>query len=371
MLIHECAQPFDCAPDSTASVEFAVINSRVSFGPQPKQRLPRAMRKWVLPDYVEDVLPPEAARMEQTRRALLDAFAAAGYALVNPPLIEHLEALLTGTGQDLEHNTFKLIDPISGMLLGVRPDITPQVARIDATYHGATESTNERRYCYAGEVLRTHASIGSSRALTQVGAELFGAATVDGDIEIVKLMIDSARAAGAAPLLLDCGHVAVFKALAQHFELSPKATQEADAALAAKSTSALAEIRSLPVEARSSLEALTTLFGPAKMVLQRARAALPRNATISAALDQLEAVAAAITDAGAQCSLDLADLPGLDYHTGLVFVAYLQRTTHVVARGGRYDGVGEAFTQGNTRARPATGFSFVDLRALTEVTNDL
>ena len=210
------------------------------------------MRKWVLPDYVEDVLPPEAARMEKTRRALLDAFAAAGYALVNPPLIEHLEALLTGTGQDLEHNTFKLIDPLSGKILGVRPDITPQVARIDATYHG---DDAERRYCYAGEVLRTQATIGTSRALTQVGAELFGSATVEGDVEIVKLMISSAHAAGAAPLLLDCGHVGVFKALAQHYELSPKATQAADAALAAKSTSALAEIKTLPFEARGSLEA--------------------------------------------------------------------------------------------------------------------
>ena len=309
--------------------------------------------------------------MEQTRRALLDAFSAAGYALVNPPLIEHLEALLTGTGQDLEHNTFKLIDPLSGKILGVRPDITPQVARIDATYH---DDDNEvRRYCYAGEVLRTHATIGTSRALTQVGAELFGAATVDGDIEIVRLMISSAHAAGAAPLLLDCGHVGVFKALAQHFELSLNATQAADAALAAKSTSALSEIKSLPIEARSSLEALTTLFGPAKMVLQRARAALPRNATITAALDQLDAVATAISEAGAQCSLDLADLPGLDYHTGLVFVAYLADTSHVVARGGRYDGVGEAFAQsganGKTRVRPATGFSFIDLRALSEVTS--
>ena len=309
--------------------------------------------------------------MEQTRRALLDAFSAAGYALVNPPLIEHLEALLTGTGQDLEHNTFKLIDPLSGKILGVRPDITPQVARIDATYH---DDDNEvRRYCYAGEVLRTHATIGTSRALTQVGAELFGAATVDGDIEIVRLMISSAHAAGAAPLLLDCGHVGVFKALAQHFDLSLNATQAADAALAAKSTSALSEIKSLPIEARSSLEALTTLFGPAKMVLQRARAALPRNATITAALDQLDAVATAISEAGAQCSLDLADLPGLDYHTGLVFVAYLADTSHVVARGGRYDGVGEAFAQsganGKTRVRPATGFSFIDLRALSEVTS--
>jgi ATP phosphoribosyltransferase regulatory subunit len=326
------------------------------------------MRKWVLPDFVEDVLPPTAAHMERTRRALLDAFATHGYELVNPPLIEHLDALLTGTGRDLEHNTFKLIDPLSGKLLGVRPDITPQVARIDASYFPDDES---RRFCYAGEVLRTHASLGASRALMQVGAELFGDATVNGDVEIVKLMIEAARVVNASPLLLDCGHVGVFKAVAKHFELSPKATAAVDAALAAKSASALDSIKTLSVEARGVFAALTTLFGPAKTVLQRARAVLPRNVDITAALDQLEAVAAAIAESGAQCSLDLADLPGLDYHTGLVFVAYLQNNSHaahVVARGGRYDGVGEVFMQGNKAGRPATGFSFVDLRALTEVT---
>ncbi len=334
------------------------------------------MRKWVLPDFVEDVLPPTAARMERTRRALLDTFAASGYELVNPPLVEHLDALLTGTGKDLEHNTFKLIDPISGKLLGVRPDITPQVARIDATYF---PDDTARRFCYAGEVLRTHAALGGSRALMQVGAELFGEASVSGDVEIVKLMIESARAVNASPLLLDCGHVGVFKALADHFELSSKATAAVDAALAAKSASALDDIKSLSVEARSVFATLTGLFGPAKTVLQRARASLPRNADVTAALDQLDAVSAAIVDSGAQCSLDLADLPGLDYHTGLVFVAYLQNTSpttsagshynaSVVARGGRYDGVGESFMQSG-KGRAATGFSFVDLRALTEVTS--
>jgi ATP phosphoribosyltransferase regulatory subunit len=342
------------------------------------------MRKWVLPDFVEDVLPPMAGRMERTRRALLDTFALHGYELVNPPLVEHLDALLTGTGRDLEHNTFKLIDPLSGKLLGVRPDITPQVARIDATYFPDDGGNVLRRFCYAGEVLRTHASLGASRALMQVGAELFGEGSVQGDVEIVKLMIEAARAVNASPLLLDCGHVGVFKALAKHFDLSAKAAANVDAALAAKSASALDDIKTLSVEARGVFAALTTLFGPAKTVLQRARAVLPRNADIAAALDQLEAVAAAIAEAGAQCSLDLADLPGLDYHTGLVFVAYLQnsahaehgehapnaaRTAHVVARGGRYDGVGEVFMQGNKAGRAATGFSFVDLRALTEVTS--
>jgi ATP phosphoribosyltransferase regulatory subunit len=323
------------------------------------------MRKWVLPDFVEDVLPPTAARMEHTRRALIDTFSAHDYEFVNPPLVEHLDALLTGTGKDLEHNTFKLIDPLSGKLLGVRPDITPQVARIDATYF---PDDAPRRFCYAGEVLRTQASLGASRALMQVGAELFGEPTVKGDIEIVALMIEAARAANASPLLLDCGHVGVFKALARHFDLSSKATTLVDEALAAKSSSALAEIKSLSDEARSAFTALAGLFGPAKTVLQRARAALPRNADVTAALDQLEAVSKAVEAAGAQCSLDLADLPGLDYHTGLVFVAYMQNTSHVVARGGRYDGVGESFTQ-TGRGRAATGFSFVDLRALTEVTN--
>jgi ATP phosphoribosyltransferase regulatory subunit len=337
------------------------------------------MRKWVLPDSVEDVLPPTAVRMEHTRRALLDTFTKRGYEFVVPPLVEHLDALLTGTGKDLEASTFKLIDPLSGKLLGVRPDITPQVARIDASYY---PDDAPRRFCYAGEVLRTQASLGGSRALMQVGAELFGEADVQGDIEIVKLMIEAARAVNASPLLLDCGHVGVFKALAKHFELSPKATAHVDEALAAKSASALDEIKSLSVEARASFTALVTLFGPAKAVLQRARTVLPRNATIVAALDQLEAVASAIEAAGAQCSLDLADLPGLDYHTGLVFVAYLQNSAatesdnaraqinnaSIVARGGRYDGVGESFTQSG-KGRAATGFSFVDLRALTEVTN--
>ncbi len=326
------------------------------------------MRKWVLPDSVEDVLAPEAARMESARRALLDAFGvhAPRYELVNPPLVEHLEALLTGTGRDLEASTFKLIDPLSGRMLGVRPDITPQVARIDAAYF---DSDAARRFCYAGEVLRTHASLGASRALTQVGAELFGVGDVSGDVEIIKLLISSARAVNATPLLIDCGHVGVFKALAKYFDLSPRAVAQVDAALAAKSTSEIAAIKPLSGEAKVAFTKLATLFGPANAVLADARKTLPANAEINTALDQLETVCDAVETAGAKCSVDLADLPGLDYHTGLVFVAYLSETSHVVARGGRYDGVGEVFMQ-TGKGRAATGFSFVDLRALVEVTSD-
>jgi ATP phosphoribosyltransferase regulatory subunit len=326
------------------------------------------MRQWVLPDSVEDVLPPAAAQMEQARRALLDAFAqhSPSYWLVNPPLVEHLDALLTGTGRDLEASTFKLTDPLSGRMLGVRPDITPQVARIDASYF---ESDEARRFCYAGEVLRTHAAIGASRALTQVGAELFGVSDVSGDVEIVKLMISAARAVNASPLLIDCGHVGVFKALTAHYALSSRTVAQVDAALAAKSASDIATIKSLSDDAKRVFTQLATLFGPAHKVIAEARTVLPDNAAIRAALTQLEVVCNAIEGSGAQCSVDLADLPGLDYHTGLVFVAYLQDTTHIVARGGRYDGVGETFMQSG-RGRPATGFSFIDLRALVEVTSD-
>src|SRR5213593_3466722 len=159
------------------------------------------MRKWVLPEYIEDVLPPEAERIEQLRRTLLDHFREHGYRLVQPPLVEHLDSLLTGTGHDLELQTFKVIDPLSGRLLGVRADITPQVARIDA--HLLNES-GATRLCYAGSVLRTMTAVpGATREVFQVGAELFGEPGIDGDREVVTLLISSLGAAGLAGLHLD------------------------------------------------------------------------------------------------------------------------------------------------------------------------
>jgi len=332
------------------------------------------MRKWVLPDQVEDLLAPTAIVIETTRRTLIDHLVGAGFDLVEPPLVEHLEALLTGTGHDLEAATFKLLDPLSGRMLGVRPDITPQIARIDATYF---DDASARRYCYAGSVLRATAGLGESRVLTQVGAELFGEASVAGDIEIVTLMIEAARKVNAAPLLIDFGHIGLFKALTQHYRLPPQVVARLDAALAMKAASAIEAIDSLPGEARAVFVALTRLFGPVDSVLARAREALPTSPAVVYALDELAAVSSAATHLGASVSLDLADLPGLDYHTGIVFVAYLHRTPEVVARGGRYDGVGEAFA-GSGRAagaetdlRPATGFSFVDLRALAALTHSV
>ena len=231
----------------------------------------RAMRKWVLPDYVEDVLPPEAQRMEATRRALLDSnFAAAGYALVNPPLIEHLEPCSPAPAA-IEHNTFKLIDPLSGKLLGVRPDITPQVARIDATYSGSDTST-PRRYCYAGEVLRAEASIGSSRALTQVGAELFGDATVSG--RRGNRQTDDRVRRGRRRCR--CCSTAAMSACSRRWRSAtnshPKATQAADAALAAKSSTALATSNRCPTKPGGHSQHSPPVR-PGKTVLQRARRA--------------------------------------------------------------------------------------------------
>src|SRR6201993_2009938 len=170
------------------------------------------MHNWVLPDYIDDILPAEAERIESLRRRLLDHFREHGYRLGQPPLVEHLESLLTGTGHDLELQTFKVVDPLSGRLLGVRADITPQVARIDA--HLLNESMPSR-LCYAGSVLRTTSAVpGATREVFQVGAELFGEPGIEGDREVVMLMISSLAAAGLTGLHLDLGHVGVYRALA-------------------------------------------------------------------------------------------------------------------------------------------------------------
>ncbi|MCS6995687.1 MAG: ATP phosphoribosyltransferase regulatory subunit [Casimicrobiaceae bacterium] len=319
----------------------------------------------MLPDHVEDLLAPAARAVEQARRTLIDRLQAAGYELVEPPLVEHLEALLTGTGHDLEAVTFKLVDPLSGKLLGVRSDITPQIARIDATYFS---DDGVRRFCYAGSVLRARAGVGDSRVLTQVGAELFGEPSVAGDTEILSLLVEAAREVNAAPLRIDLGHVGLFKALLAHFELPETIGSQLDAALAAKASSTIQAMEAVPAAARAVFVQLTQLFGEADAVLAQAQRDLPRAAPIERALSELAAAVQAARAAGALPSVDLADLPGLDYHTGLVFVAYLEGTTRAVARGGRYDGVGEAFVASDAPRRPATGFSFTDLRALATLT---
>jgi ATP phosphoribosyltransferase regulatory subunit len=325
------------------------------------------VRKWVLPEHVEDILPAEAERVEALRRVLLDHFRARGYRLVQPPLVEHLDSLLTGTGRDLELQTFKVVDPLSGRLLGVRADITPQVARIDAHLLNEPGVT---RLCYTGSVLRTFpAGISQTREVVQIGAELYGEPGIAGDREVLALLLSSLAAAGARGLHLDLGHVGVYRALANSAGIAGNGDDsELFAALRAKDVPAVAELTArLPSAWRDALTALPTLYGPAQEVLATARARLPDTPAIAnalAALSTLAESAAAEVDA---LHVDLADLTGYHYQNGAIFSVFVAGETSAIGNGGRYDGIGKAFG----RARPATGFTF-DLRQLADVvTRDL
>src|SRR5512143_32954 len=299
------------------------------------------MRKWILPENVDDVLPTEAERLEALRRTLLDHFRTHGYRLVQPPLVEHLDSLLTGTGRDLDLQTFKVVDPMSGRLLGVRADITPQVARIDAHLLNEPGVT---RLCYAGSVLRTTAGIGQTREVAQIGAELFGEAGIGGDTEVITLLLSSLAAAGVVGLHLDLGHVGVYRALAAGAGVSANG-EDSDLfdALSAKDVPGVAALAAkLPAAWRDALVALPSLYGPARDV-----------PAIRNALDALAALAAAGAPRVDALHIDLADLRGYHYHSGAIFSAYTTGHAAAIGNGGRYDGIGKAFG----RARPATGFT--------------
>ncbi len=318
------------------------------------------MRRWLLPESIEDVLPDEAARLESLRRNLLDHFASRGYRLVQPPLIEHLDSLLTGSGSDLELQTFKVVDPLSGRLVGVRADITPQVARIDA--HVLNEP-GPTRLCYAGSVLRTMSNVpGTTREVFQVGAELFGEAGIDGDREVVALLISSLNAAGLAGLHLDLGHVGVYRALAHGAGI---ANEEGDlfVAVGAKDVPAVAELcRRLPAAWRNALTALPSLYGPAQEVLASARDVLPDTPAVANALGTLDALSQTVGTHVEALHIDLADLRGYHYHNGAIFSVFTPGEPSAIGNGGRYDGIGKAFG----RSRPATGFTLY-LRQLNAV----
>jgi ATP phosphoribosyltransferase regulatory subunit len=317
------------------------------------------VRKWILPEHVEDVLPEEAERLEALRRTLLDHFRGHGYRLVQPPLVEHLESLLTGTGRDLELQTFKVVDPMSGRMLGVRADITPQVARIDAHLLNEAGTT---RLCYAGSVLRTvPTGLAQAREVVQIGAELYGEPGIAGDEEVVALLLSSLAAAGVQGLHLDLGHVGVYRALAAGAGISGNGEDsELFAALRAKDVPTVAEIASrLPAAWRNALAALPTLYGPANDVLSAARRVLPDTPAIANALAALAALARATQDQVEALHIDLADLRGYHYQNGAIFSVFVAGSPNAIGNGGRYDGIGKAFG----RARPATGFT-LDLRKL-------
>ena len=317
------------------------------------------MRNWLLPEAIDDVLPGEALRLENLRRVLLDHFAQRQYRLVQPPMIEHLESLLTGSGRDLDLQTFKVVDPLSGRLVGVRADITPQVARIDAHLLNEPGAT---RLCYAGSVLRAVIDTpGATREVMQVGAELFGVPGIEGDREVIALLVSSLSAAGLAGLHLDLGHVGVFRALAGGAGIRDDA--ELFDALRTKDLPAVRELtRGLPGAWRDALDALPTLYGPAREVLDAARARLPDIPSIARALSTLDALATAAGPQVLALHIDLADLRGYHYHNGAIFSVFTAGEPTAVGNGGRYDGIGKAFG----RARAATGFT-LDLRHLADL----
>jgi ATP phosphoribosyltransferase regulatory subunit len=319
------------------------------------------VRTWLLPEAIDDVLPDEAAALERLRRTLLDHFTQHRYRLVRPPLVEHLESLLTGSARDLDLQTFKVVDPLSGRLLGVRADITPQVARIDAHLLNEAGAT---RLCYAGSVLRAVAEgAGATREVVQVGAELFGVPGSDGDREVIALAVSSLAAAGLAGLHLDLGHMGVYRAVASGAGLANSDDASLYDALRTKDAPAVHELtRHLPAVWRDALEALPTLYGPAADVLRDARARLPDIPSIANALESLRAIAQAAEPLVEALHIDLADLRGYHYHNGAIFSVFTKGGPNAVGKGGRYDGIGKAFG----RARPATGFT-LDLRQVADL----
>jgi ATP phosphoribosyltransferase regulatory subunit len=313
--------------------------------------------KWVLPEYVEDILPVEAMRIERLRRAILDLFFKNEYQLVMPPLLEYMDSLLTGTGHDLELRTFKVVDQLSGRTMGVRADITPQVARIDAHLLNRRGVT---RLCYCGSVLHTRpASPGATREPIQLGAEIYGSAGVEADLEVQKLLCAALQLAKLRDLRLDIGHVAVFRSIAHAGRVGAELEGELFEALQKKDLPGLRSLsKKLDTKTRAALQLLPELYGGAE-VLDTAEQRLPKLAEVGKALRTLRALAKACP---VPASFDLAELRGYHYHSGVVFDAYCAGVTGPVARGGRYDDVGRAFG----RARPAVGFS-IYLRSVAEV----
>ncbi|MEA5446247.1 ATP phosphoribosyltransferase regulatory subunit [Gammaproteobacteria bacterium AB-CW1] len=321
-----------------------------------------ATERWLLPAGVEEVLPPRAWRLDAMRRRLLDLYWSWGYDLMFPPFVEYLESLLTGNAHDLDLQTFKVMDQLSGRLLGIRADMTPQAARIDAHVINCQGPT---RLCYMGTVLRARPEgVSTSRSPLQIGAELFGHRGEASDIEVVRLMLETLRVAGVEGLTLDLGHVGIYRNLAAQAGLEGEAERELFEPLRRKAVGeyhqALAELP-LGEDHRAQLAALVELHGGDEVLAQARERLSDAGSEVEAALDRLETVAERVQACYPALSIhfDLAELHSYNYENGLVFGAFHPAHGQALARGGRYDGIGEAFG----RARPATGFS-ADLKAL-------
>jgi len=317
------------------------------------------MSAWVLPDHIADVLPSEARHIEELRRQLLDTARGYGYELVMPPLLEHLESLLSGTGEALDLQTFKLVDQLSGRSMGLRADTTPQVARIDA------HLLNRRgvaRLCYCGPVLHTRPDRPhATREPLQFGAEIYGHAGLEADTEVLRLALDCLRAAGVdKPVIVDLADARIVRALFAGVPVDAATIARVHAALAAKDASGLRDLTAgFPAAAREGLLALLHLYGDAA-VLDEAAKALPDSTGMRQALADLKQLAQRLD--GARISFDLADLRGYAYYSGMRFGIYTEGASDALVRGGRYDEVGAVFG----RNRPAVGFS-LDVRELVGV----
>jgi ATP phosphoribosyltransferase regulatory subunit len=321
------------------------------------------MNRWLLPEDIADVLPAEARKVETLRRAILDLYQSYGYELVAPPILEFLDSLLTGTGSDLNLQTFKLVDQLSGRTLGLRADMTPQVARIDAHLLNREGVT---RLCYAGSVAHARTPVGSSaREELQLGAEIYGCASWEADFEAVSLLLQTLSVAGISKVYLDLSHAGVLEGILDGQVLDKGDIEILYGLLQSKDRPRLAIwAKSLPVKSAQALMALTELNGPCAQVLASAKQSLPKHQLIDEALAHLEKLAAATAalSSDIELSIDLADLRGYQYHSGVMFAAYVDKLPQPIARGGRYDHVGQAFG----RSRPATGFS-MDLLTLANL----
>lgn len=320
--------------------------------------------RWLLPDGIEEILPNQAFRVESLRRQVLDLYHSWGYDLVIPPLVEFTDSLLSGTGSDLDLMTFKVTDQLSGRMMGIRADMTPQTSRMDAH---SLRRNGPSRLCYSGTVLYTKPRYPlASRSPIQIGVELYGEAGLDADIEVISLMVETLRLAGLEKPQLDLGHVGIYGNLLEEAELTKEQESELFDLLQSKSVPELNTWVAQNIEDKTITEwilALVDLAGD-ESVLDRARALFTNApAEVELALDELQAVVDAlkVTSPDAELYLDLSELRGYHYHTGVVFAAYAPGVGQAIGNGGRYDHVGEAFG----RSRPATGFN-MSLQALVQ-----
>ena len=317
--------------------------------------------RWLLPVGVEEILPPLAAQLEHSRRRVLDLFSSWGYELVIPPFIEHLEALLTGTGRDLERQTFTLVDQMSGRLIGVRADMTPQVARIDARHMAGRTPA---RLCYLGTVLRTRTdAMASSRSPVQVGAELYGHRGIESDCEIMCLMLEMLSCLRIEQVHIDIGHVGIYRALTRAAGLERSVDRQLLDCMQRKAgdevEQLLADLDDRRVAAH--LRSLIDLNGGEEVLAQATEELASAGEGVARALADLKQLVECLRarEVTAPMHFDLAELRGYHYHTGIMFAAFVPRQGHEIARGGRYDDIGKVFGA----ARPATGFS-ADLKTL-------